>query len=679
MKNIMIKTLSIINFKGIKKQVINFNSITNIFGANASGKTTVFDAFTFLLFGKDSSDRKDFEIKPLDEGGNPKQKTENEVSAVLLVDGEEVELRHIMKEKWVKKRGSEKEEFSGNEHLYFWNDVPLAAGEYQAKINDILPEHIFKLLTNPLYFNSLKWQDRRTVLQEISGEVTDEDILLEKPEFAELIAELTGKTLKEFNAKNSADKKRIKDQLSSLPARIDELERSKPDIDNREPLLGKLRVLEGEYRALETQIEDRNEAHKSEIETVKSINNQIAQLEIENANIKNSHLIAYNEEVASSKSGSMELQQQINALRNELVSVNSSISILYSSRSEILNSHARNKSSLIDQESRINKSLEDLRARFVEINAKEIDQNSLVCSECNRPHEAHNIDELVAQFNQNKTKSLNGINEEGISLKKKLQDIQSELSNIQQELESALSAKNLEIEKQEAAKSELEEKISSLTAEQAKQSSDSVEVTSVFDRLLVDVKFKSNLSEIENLRAQLLNRPTVDISDLRNQKSILTGQIDALKLELSAFNRIQDIDVRIQEIKDQEKVLSQELALIERKEFLTQSYEKFKSEELERRVNGMFKYAKFKLFNQLVNGGEEPTCVTTYKGVPFHDLNNAAKILVGIDIINTLSEYYGISAPIWVDNRESITLLPDTETQLINLIVSPEDKKLRVA
>ncbi|MNL35730.1 hypothetical protein D3C87_1577740 [compost metagenome] len=125
--------------------------------------------------------------------------------------------------------------------------------------------------------------------------------------------------------------------------------------------------------------------------------------------------------------------------------------------------------------------------------------------------------------------------------------------------------------------------------------------------------------------------------------------------------------------------MSQELASLEKQEFAAEKYEKAKSEELENRVNGMFKYAKFKLFSKLINGGEEPTCQTTYNGVPFSDLNTAGKILVGIDIINTLSAHYGVTAPVFLDNRESVSVIPDTAAQTINLIVSPQDEKLRVA
>lgn len=227
--NILIKTLTMVNFKGVKNFTVDFKFITNIYGANASGKTTIFDAFTWLLFGKDSSDRKDFNVKPLDVKGDTRNRTENEVSAILEVDGHDISIRHIQKEKWTKKRGEEVAEFTGNEHLYFWNEVPVNAGEFQAKVNDLLPENIFKLITNPLYFNSQKWQDQRAVLSELAGEITDNFLVGKYPELQQLLNSLEGKSLKEFKAKVALEKKNLKEALESIPARIDEAERSKPE------------------------------------------------------------------------------------------------------------------------------------------------------------------------------------------------------------------------------------------------------------------------------------------------------------------------------------------------------------------------------------------------------------------------------------------------------------------
>src|SRR5690606_36550718 len=169
MKKISIKKLSLSNFKGIKNLHIDFAEQTNIYGANGTGKTTIFDAFTWLLFGKDSQDRKDFDIKPLDENGSPIQKIENEVEATIIVNDQELTIKRIHREKLLNNEKIADLEFSGNVSVYFWNEVSMSAKVYQSKINDLLDESVFKLISNPLAFNNLKWQDRRKVLMGIAG------------------------------------------------------------------------------------------------------------------------------------------------------------------------------------------------------------------------------------------------------------------------------------------------------------------------------------------------------------------------------------------------------------------------------------------------------------------------------------------------------------------------------
>ncbi|MGV8131376.1 MAG: hypothetical protein ACP5N7_04740, partial [Candidatus Pacearchaeota archaeon] len=134
------------------------------------------------------------------------------------------------------------------------------------------------------------------------------------------------------------------------------------------------------------------------------------------------------------------------------------------------------------------------------------------------------------------------------------------------------------------------------------------------------------------------------------------------------------LKTRINELSEEERKLAQELAKLERQEILTETFIRAKSDILEQRVNGMFSLVKFKLFNEQINGGLTETCVPTIYGVPFPDANNAAKYNAGIDIINALSKKYSVTAPIFIDNREGINRIIPTNAQIINLIVSKDEK-----
>ena len=268
MKTIEIKKLNITNFKGIVKQSIDFKTNTDIFGANGTGKTTIYDAFLWVLFGKNSDDKKDFSIKNTIDLSLNRQ--EHEVEAVLVVDGESNTLKRIYKEKWQKKRGEENAEYTGNETLYYWNEVPMQQKEFQIKLSNILDESFFKLISNTNAFYDLKWQDRRNVLIQMSGELTNEEIAKGNPEFEALIANLTqGKTMEDYQKQIVASVKKAKDDLKAIPTRIDEISKSKPeafDFENlKEDLKSKSKVLD----KLDDDISDLNKGFDSKLESQK--------------------------------------------------------------------------------------------------------------------------------------------------------------------------------------------------------------------------------------------------------------------------------------------------------------------------------------------------------------------------------------------------------------------------
>ena len=210
MKSIVIRQLTLLNFKGIRNLTVDFDvNETNIFGYNGTGKTTIFDAFTWLLFGKDSKDRKDFNIKTLDVNNQPIERIPHEVTACIEVNGEEINLKKCYNEVWTKKRGSAVETFNGHSVECFYNDVPCSVTEYAKKIAELCDEQVFKLITNPLYFTAQKKDYQRTMLFRLAGDVTNDDVLERYPEFADLVAMLSGKTLEELKREVQSKKRKI--------------------------------------------------------------------------------------------------------------------------------------------------------------------------------------------------------------------------------------------------------------------------------------------------------------------------------------------------------------------------------------------------------------------------------------------------------------------------------------
>ena len=99
---------------------------------------------------------------------------------------------------------------------------------------------------------------------------------------------------------------------------------------------------------------------------------------------------------------------------------------------------------------------------------------------------------------------------------------------------------------------------------------------------------------------------------------------------------------------------------------------------MEGKINSKFELAKFRLFNDQINGGVQECCEVALNGIPYHSINNAGRIQVGLDIIRTMQAYYDKICPVWIDNRESIIDLPEMPGQIISMIVSAQDKELRI-
>ena len=273
---IQLKQLALINFKGIRNKTISLNPDGDafIYGNNATGKTTVFDAFTWLLFGKDSAGRSDFEIKTLDVDGLPIEKLDHEVAATLIIDGKEVVIKRMLREKWVKKRGAEVTEFEGNETLLSVNDVPKKANEFKDYISAIINENLFKLITSPTAFNSLPWQERRKILNDICGEVSSDEVIslmevdADRKQF--LLNILAGDTSIVDHKKAIAQKvKALKDEIKTIPTRIDEVERSKPDLSNIDlSKTGNLEELKLKSDSIDSQIANKSKAFDAEVQII---------------------------------------------------------------------------------------------------------------------------------------------------------------------------------------------------------------------------------------------------------------------------------------------------------------------------------------------------------------------------------------------------------------------------
>ncbi|WP_019123783.1 AAA family ATPase [Brevibacillus massiliensis] len=650
MRQISLLKLTLRNFKGIRDFTLEANGeSTEVYGDNAVGKTTLFDAFTWLLFDKDSQNRSDFEIKTLDANGNELHNLEHEVEGNLLVSGRKVTLRKVFREKWTKKRGSATPEFSGHTTDYYVDSVPVKQKEYKDEVAAIVDEGIFKLLTSPTFFNEhLDKNRRRQILLEVCGDISDGDVIASNKALVKLPEILEGRSIEKHKAMIAERRKKINDELEKIPVRIDEVQRSMPDTNGLDE-----EELFWQIDRLKLRIESK-ESELSRIQSGGEIavkEKRLREIESELLELKNNLQAGSLEKAATKRQEVSQLKGQYSDLQRQISDKRWSID--------------RNNQRICTVQDDANR----LRQQWHEVNNEALEHHHEEnCPTCGQllPEEqieaAHQ--KALTDFNRRKAERLEMISAKGkvaAAEAKRLEQENSELAREIESLEQQLAAKGNEILTAEAELNSLQVGIKDVDSDPQyiakKQEAAGVQ------------------QEINQLRASVQEAAAW----VREEIAGLKAQAEALEQEKAKFAQVRAAEQRIAELAAREKELATEFERLEQELFLTEEFIRTKVNLLEEKINNRFRFARFKLFEQQINGGLTEVCETTYNGVPYSGgLNNAARINVGLDIINTLSEHYGITAPIFIDNAEAVTRMIETIGQQIRLIVSEKDKQLRV-
>ena len=627
--------LELLNFKGLKSFTINLNGDVVIRGDNATGKTTVFDSVCWLLFGKDSLDRADFEIKTLD-GGEPIHKVNHEVTGIFTLDeGGTVELKRVYREKYSSPRGGDIT-LTGHTTDYFVDGVPKKEKEYKEIVNTLIDESIFKLITNPLYFNeTYSWQNRRKLLLEMCGDIDDISVINSRDDLRRLAELLEGRTVDDHRKVVAAKKTAINKELDMIPVRIDEAMRNKPEIaSDKAKLIRDIETLSagiGEVEKQKAIIQNGFSSTEKESK-IRDINRQL--------------------EAQSSKVLSV-YHKQKQRLRDEYEASLTKLKIVEVDRDRC----ADRRDELNKEIERESKRIVTLQSEFDTFNAQQFNKES--CPTCGQALPADKQAVLEAEFNTNKSKKLEewkGLIESAVKLKENYEEQQeimvSKIDNLTTEASKYSDAYNVKFKEYEA------------------YSEPNVEDDPVY----ADLKAQLFLLEIDNepgTEGEELAKLDEELSSMKSKKA-------GLETELNKFKLIDDINHRIIELENQQQKLVAEKNALDEASFLMDEFIKAKVNMLEENINSRFKLARFKMFNVMLNGNVEECCETTYKGVPYRSMNNAARINVGLDIINALTSYYKVNAPVFIDNAEAVTDFITVNSQTIKLIVDESKPQLVV-
>ena len=648
-----LKKLQLKNFKGILDFKLECDGENiNIYGDNATGKTTVFDAIIWLLFDKNSENKTDFGIKPII-NGLEMSKGEHEVHAEFDVDGRTIKLSKIYHEVWSKPRGKLNEEFKGNTSEYYVNDVPTKSNDYKKYISTLVEEGVFKLLTSPLYFNTqLSWQKRREIIMDVCGGISEADIVERNPELGDLIKFMGDKSIDELKKMLKAQLSKLNKDMAEIPIRISELQNSLGDTikTSASDVLTQISII----KASINEVEDK-------IRIAKNSNVNSALLsEIEDLKIKANSIRQEDEKNFRNQLSNAELEK--NDIYYKLLGTKQELEFLHK---------AKNQSESGIEKYAVRR--EELIKEFQEVSSRQFEEEILnsCCPTCGQAMPEEMLTairekqiEKAEIFRVKKAEKLQSINDQG----KKLNAAKVDFENNLKKLNADIDEKNKEVAVLQKA---LESKTEYLN-----------EVKNSVSSLNDNEQYVAIEKRIASLKEELANgKGSEDISNsLYEEMQSLQGKLATQNELLARINANKQTESRIKELLSEEKLLSCKHEELSKQLFDAETFVRAKVDMITEKINTKFKIARFVLFkNNLTNDGVEECCEATYNSVPFTDLNNAARINVGLDIIKTLADNYKFYPPIFIDNAESVTKFLDMgETQVIKLIVSEVHKKLEV-
>ena len=491
-------SLHLHNFKGIQDFLLDARGKSlDIHGDNATGKTTLFDAYLWLLFGKDSQGQANFEIKTLTPDGEPLHGLEHEVEGLFMINGQEISLKKVYHEVWTKRRGEAQAIFTGHTTDYFFMDVPVAKSEYERRISGIVDEPIFRLLSNPMHFNEqLQWQDRRKILLDVCGDISDEAIIASDERLAKLQDVLGRYSIEDYRKKLAADRARINKRLNEIPVRISEVQRI---IEQTEDLD------EENIRAELTELRQQQAAGKNNVaEILHEMNLQIMDLEYQISRLedqqkdKAGQLLTLTANISRMEQDLEKLTRQYSAAESGTFSFSMDFTcpkcgqpipedLQTKMREEAETEFVQRKTTQLEQ---INASIEDTRARLAEVQAIAQDAQK-------------SIEELASQ-EALKRSELDALRLEYSNLEKRVPEpLQPDSADQIQHLERQLA----QIEQKKAAEARIEE----LKAEERKLAAEfeNIEaelfVTEEFVRAKVRLLEENINSKFEIARFKLFN------------------------------------------------------------------------------------------------------------------------------------------------------------------------------
>lgn len=655
MKKIRIKKLRLLNFCGIRDAEYEFSDkLTIVSGGNGRGKSTIANAIMYVLFGTDMAGNT-LDIKTLNENHEIIKEIPHEAELTLLVDGDEIVLKRTLTDSW---KGSE----CKNTYKYYVDGDVTTAGDFKKVVEDICPDSVFRRISSSTNFCSLPWQKQRELLESLADPDTSLDIAQGDERFIFLVEELKKKSIADLIHHIKYKRKEVQKQLDAVPVRLAELDKSLPEAQDWDALStekanlnDKLVELVNKMQEIRTggAVKVRLDAIRKKIEFAEKRKRNMEQgamnLATEQATKHQSDVITANIAVKKAQSLVDDLKATMRGY----------------TESEI---HAKDKKEECERKVvDINNRLDELSKTRWAWNAEDG-----ICPHCGQPLPAEDVERI-------KKESKDRFNERKANASKKIQE---EFNGIQQEY---TDAKNI-LEKLEddrmVTTNQLVKANKTLKEAEFKKLEVDAEKPKTYEQILAEKEeYQQVVKEIADLQAEL-NEPSASsdenakmLAELEKEREpigIRYNEVLELLATKETYDRISDL---IEKAKQDKESYQNQLDELDEQLDLSNEYNKKSCQLLEENVNKHFSYVKWSMFSQDLDGNMKPYCECYHNGVPYSRLNGAAKVNAGIDIANTFSRFYEVSAPMVLDECESVNdpiYLGDQ--QQIRLKVTTDDK-----
>ena len=651
-----IKSLRLENFQGIAHAELYFDGFSaSIYGDNATGKTTVFNAVTWLLFDKASTGAKNFTPKTKGPSGDLHNLDHSAEAAFIMPSGEIATFKKVYHEVWTKKRGSSTEEFDGHTVDFYIDGVPVKEKQYTGTLQNYCGGiERMKILTMPDYFAEvMPWDERRKILVELCGDVTDADVIRSNEDLMEIDSFLrkpgTGNqfySVEEYKKIAAARKTEINKQLQTLPGRIDEAQRAIPD--------GTVSVEQVEA-AISSKTATRESllAQRASLLTggtaVSEARKKTAEAETALANAKSDYAAQTSEANARTVDEIGKLTMQMGKARVKAAEERSRAKELY------------------DNASRISTQRTALHKEYAEVMAQTWDEAQETCPTCGQRLPMERVDAMKADFNKRRSDRLMAINEKG-----KAECSKTMIDNTVAQAKAAEQAASMADTEAALIQPRLDALRSKLSQVPA------FETTPEYFTL------SGQITICRAAEREATQNGAADTSAIDDQLRTLDMELQDLQRKKAQHEQAATQKQRIVELEADEKRLGAEYEELDRGVWLCDEFTKAKVKMMTSRIDGKFRNVRFRLFQEQLNGGVKDDCEVLISGdggrmVPYTFANNAARINAGLEIIGVLADHWDMEMPVFIDNAESVTHLARMWTQTIRLVVSEQDPQLRLA